>query len=39
LEEISFDKGWISKEQLIEHANKLKKTVYGEYLLKIIENI
>ena len=39
LEEISFDKGWISKEQLVGHANKLNKTGYGEYLLKIIESI
>lgn len=39
LEEIAFDKGWISKEQLVGHANNLKKTVYGEYLFKIIENI
>jgi glucose-1-phosphate thymidylyltransferase len=39
LEEIGFEKGWISKEQLVSHANDLKKTTYGEYLLKIIESI
>jgi glucose-1-phosphate thymidylyltransferase len=36
LEEIAFDKGWISQDQLISCAADYKKTLYGEYLLKII---
>ncbi len=35
LEEIAFDKGYISKEQLLETAEELKKTDYGEYLFKL----
>lgn len=32
LEEIGFRKGWITREQLLEKAEKLKKTSYGQYL-------
>ena len=35
LEEISFHNGWISKADLFVQAEKLKKTSYGEYLLKV----
>ena len=35
LEEIAFHQGWISFEVLLEQANKLKKTSYGDYLIKI----
>ena len=35
LEEISFQRGWISKELLLEQARKLDKTGYGAYLAKI----
>ncbi len=35
-EEISWRKGWISKENLINLASSLKKSNYGEYLLRII---
>ncbi len=35
LEEIAFEKGYISKEQLIELAQPLKKNQYGQYLLQI----
>tara|TARA_B110001450_G_scaffold222231_1_gene218693 strand:- start:1296 stop:2180 length:885 start_codon:yes stop_codon:yes gene_type:complete len=35
LEEIAFQRGWISKELLLELANNLKKTKYGAYLAKI----
>lgn len=35
LEEIAFNKGYISKEQLLETAEELKKTDYGEYLFKL----
>ena len=35
LEEIAFLKGYISKEQLLELAEPLKKNSYGEYLFRI----
>ncbi|KEO71837.1 glucose-1-phosphate thymidylyltransferase RfbA [Anditalea andensis] len=34
LEEIAFEKGYISREELIELALPLKKNGYGQYLLK-----
>lgn len=33
LEEISYQKGWISKEQLLQQGDALKKNQYGQYLL------
>lgn len=36
LEEIAFNRGWISSEQLVEQAQKLKKTDYGQYLRKLL---
>jgi glucose-1-phosphate thymidylyltransferase len=38
LEEIAFSKGWISKEKLLQQADALKKTTYGQYLAKISDN-
>jgi glucose-1-phosphate thymidylyltransferase len=35
LEEIAFIKGYISKDQLLELAEPLKKNAYGEYLIRI----
>jgi len=35
LEEIAYNKKYINKDKLIEIANSLKKTDYGEYLLKL----
>lgn len=35
LEEIAFRLGWITKEVLLQHAEALKKTNYGEYLAKV----
>ena len=35
LEEIAYVRGWLSKEQLLEQAEKLKKTGYGEYLFNV----
>lgn len=35
IEEIAYKKDWISKEQLLVLANNLKKTEYGEYLMKL----
>ena len=37
LEEISFHQGWINKEQLAESAEPLKKTEYGQYLYKLLD--
>lgn len=35
LEEIAYVQGWLSKDELLEQANKLKKTGYGEYLYNV----
>lgn len=35
LEEIAFRLGWITKDVLLQHAEALKKTNYGEYLAKV----
>lgn len=35
LEEIAYVKGYISKDQLLELAEPLKKNAYGEYLIRI----
>ena len=37
LEEYSYRNGWISKEQILEHAKKYKKTEYGKYLKQVAE--
>ncbi len=37
LEEIAYEKGYISKEQLIELAQPLAKNQYGQYLLRCAE--
>ena len=35
LEEIAYRNDWITVDQLIEQGDKLKKTGYGQYLLKV----
>ena len=35
LEEIAFHQGWINKDTLLQQADALKKTNYGEYLAKV----
>ncbi|WP_417315534.1 glucose-1-phosphate thymidylyltransferase RfbA [Cycloclasticus pugetii] len=35
LEEIAFNQGWLSKDQLLQQAEQLKKNGYGDYLLDI----
>ena len=35
LEEIAFHQGWITKDTLLQQAQALKKTNYGEYLVKV----
>ena len=37
LEEIAYEKGWISSDRLREIAEPMKKNEYGKYLLDIIE--
>lgn len=37
LEEYAYRNGWITKEQILEHAKKYKKTEYGKYLKNIAE--
>lgn len=36
LEEIAFNNGWIGPEQIREQAVSLKKTGYGQYLMKVM---
>ena len=35
LEEIGFNSGWLSREELLAQAGKFSKTGYGQYLFKI----
>ncbi len=37
IEEIAYRNGWIDKDRLIKLAEPLRKTEYGRYLLKIVE--
>lgn len=37
IEEIAFRNGFISKEQLLAHAEELKKSGYGEYLRRVVD--
>ena len=37
LEEIAFQKGYITKKQLLDCAEELKKTAYGEYLTRLAD--
>jgi glucose-1-phosphate thymidylyltransferase len=39
IEEIAFEQGYISKEQLIELAQPLSKNQYGQYLLRRAEEV
>jgi len=36
LEEIAFSRGWITPEKLSEQAERFKKTGYGQYLTKLL---
>jgi glucose-1-phosphate thymidylyltransferase len=38
LEEIAFNQGWLSKEQMLSMAIQFKKSGYGTYLLDILED-
>lgn len=37
LEEIAYQKGWITKEQLMAQGEALKKNQYGQYLLNLLK--
>lgn len=37
LEEIAYRRNWISKQQLLDTGTQLKKTGYGQYLLKVAD--
>lgn len=37
LEEIAYDKGWISKDQVKAQGEKLAKNQYGQYLLELVK--
>jgi glucose-1-phosphate thymidylyltransferase len=39
LEEIAFNQGWLSTERLEKIGCSMAKTGYGEYLLKLLENL
>ncbi|UZE95142.1 glucose-1-phosphate thymidylyltransferase RfbA [Alkalimarinus alittae] len=39
LEEIGFHNGWLSKEQLLQQAESLSKTGYGQYLLSLVKGV
>ena len=39
LEGIAFRKGWISKEKLTEIARPMLKNLYGQYLMKVIDEV
>ena len=39
LEEIAYQQGWITKEQLFEDAIPMQKTGYGKYLMSLIEEV
>ena len=37
LEEIALENGWISRKDVVEAAERLKKTNYGEYLRNLVD--
>lgn len=39
LEGIAYRKGWISKEKMIELAKPMLKNQYGQYLMKVIDEV
>lgn len=39
LEEIAFDMGYISREQVLELARPLEKNQYGQYLLRLVDGL
>jgi glucose-1-phosphate thymidylyltransferase len=39
LEEIAYQKGWITAEKVLELGDCLKKNQYGQYLLSIVKQL
>jgi glucose-1-phosphate thymidylyltransferase len=39
LEEIAYLQGWLTKEELLNQADKLKKTGYGQYLFNVANGV
>ena len=39
LEGIAFRQGWISKERMVEIAKPMLKNQYGQYLMKVVEEV
>ena len=39
LEGIAYRKGWISREKMIELAQPMIKNQYGQYLMKVVDEI
>ncbi|WP_159153255.1 glucose-1-phosphate thymidylyltransferase RfbA [Acinetobacter johnsonii] len=37
LEEIAFNQGWLSKEQILEIGQSMSKNDYGQYLISLVE--
>lgn len=37
LEEIGFEKGWLTKEKILQIAQPMAKNQYGQYLLKLVK--
>ena len=37
IEEIAYENGWISKDRLLESAERYGKSVYGQHLKKVVE--
>ena len=38
LEEIAYENGWLTKEQILDGVQDMLKTDYGKYLLKLVED-
>ena len=36
LEEIAFNNGWLSKEQVLEIGQSMSKNEYGQYLISLV---
>lgn len=39
LEEIAFHNGWLTREQVMQQAERMKKTGYGQYLLGLLNEV
>ena len=37
LEEIAWRKGWLSDEELLQLAEPMKRTAYGEYMINLVK--